>query len=122
MKYFLVLALTVALFSGVLGFPKLRLPWPWSSSEEPTPQTAKASQDPKCEPAADFAVQEFRKRGERIVSHVLRSCSVVRKEFFNLSILLNLVQGKKSCTGVTVWVRPFKQNPYMMTKYGTCAA
>lgn len=77
-------------------------------------------QDPQCDPAAQFAVNEMKKKGIQILSFLLQTCTLNRKEFFSLSMDVYLKTQRKHCEGIIVWVRPFKEVMYSITNPGKC--
>ena len=77
-------------------------------------------QDPQCNSAAEFAVNEMKKKGMDIVSFLLQTCTLSRKEFFSLSMNVYPKIGKKYCEGIIVWVRPFKEVIHTLTNPGKC--
>jgi hypothetical protein len=115
MKYLLVFSVTFVLLDVCIAG------WPWNSKPgNSLPSAPTSSWDPYCVPASNFAAGELKKQGIQIVSHVLTSCVVTRKEFYGLSMLMNLIDGRKSCSGITVWVRPYKEYPYVLSQAGRC--
>lgn len=77
-------------------------------------------QDPQCDPAAQFAVNEMKKKGMQILSFLLQTCTLNRKQFFSLSMDVYLKTQRKHCKGIIVWVRPFKEVMYSITNPGKC--
>ena len=75
---------------------------------------------PYCQGAAQFAFNDRRTR-ESVTSFQVVSCDETRKEFYTLALNFFLMNGgRTSCTGIVVWVRPFKEQKYTMTNQGQC--
>ena len=75
---------------------------------------------PYCQEAAQFAFDDRNSRNS-IRSFQIVSCDETRKEFYTLTLNLFYMNGSRtSCTGIVVWVRPFKEQKYTITNSGQC--
>jgi hypothetical protein len=76
---------------------------------------------PYCQQAAQFVVNDRIRRGESIASFRVDKCNVIRKEFYSMELTFVLTNGKhKKCFGIVVWVRPFKEDKFIITNNGQC--
>ena len=83
---------------------------------------------PNCNAAAEFVFNQAKQEDPSITSYNIQECNVTLQEFYTLKMKYRVEDAESGipltrfCYGITVWVRPFRQDvpPMEITRKGEC--